>query len=318
MVFPGMRSWLRRLLLALAIAAPGSAFAQPADTSLAEGLPPPDFGAEANLDAALAVLDKSPGTIVAEIGSRSVTWGDIADVIRTMPPIASAIPLQKLYQNAASQALQQKALAIYGEAAGLNKDPVVQRRLRSAVDQVMANEVLHRSLLPNVADAALRPIYDALIAGKPGPEVVRARIIMVYDRADADLLILRLQAGGDFGALARDFSKDGTANNGGDLGFVRLDMLAPEIGSVVFALAPGQVTAFPVRSGTAWFIIKVEGRDASPPPSFEDARDGLKRDVIHAGVPALLKMALQPAAIKYYGMAGKQAASGLKPQQDAR
>jgi peptidyl-prolyl cis-trans isomerase C len=313
-----MRFWLRLLVLTLALTASGPAFAQVGDPAidkfLAEGLPPPDFGAEANLEAALAVLERSPGTIVAEIDSRPVTWGDIADVIRAMPPIASAIPLQKLYQNAAAQALQQKALAIYGEKAGLDKDPVVQRRIKSAADQVMANEVLHRSLQPNVADDALRPIYDALIAGKPGPEVVRARIIMVYDRADADSLIHRLQAGGDFSALARDFSKDGTAKNGGDLGFVRLDMLAPEIGSVIFALAPGQITAFPVRSGAAWFIIKVEGRDVSPPPTFEEARDALKRDVIHAGVPALLKLAFQPAAIKYYGMAGKQAATEAKPK----
>ena len=283
-----------------------AAFAQALAPSLNQGLPPPDIKATASLSAALAELDRSAGTVVAEVGGQAVTWGDVADAIRAMPPIVSAIPFQQLYQNATVQVMEQKALVRLGDTTGLNKDPVVQRRMKNAAEQLMATEVLRRSLAPNITDKALRAVYDGVIAGKPGPDEVRARIIMTETKQEAVVLIQKLQAGEDFGTLAQKFSKDGTASKGGDLGYARLDMLAPEIGAVMFSFGVGQTTAYPVRSGNSWFIVKVEGRRQPPAPSFEEARPALERDIIHAGVPELMRMALQPMDVKYHGLAGQK------------
>ena len=311
MLFANAGPRIRLLSIARAVLVPvlllgGAAQAQTPAPSPILGLPSPDIKAEASLNAAVAELDRSPGTIVAEVGARAVTWGDVADAIRAMPVIVSAIPFQQLYQSATVQVMQQKALVQLGESTGLEKDPVVQRRMKNAAEQVMANEVLRRSLAPNITDNALRAVYDGMIAGKPGPDEVQARIIMVETKQDAIDLIQQLKAGDDFGTLARRFSKDGTASKGGDLGYARLDMLAPEIGSVMFALGLGQVTEFPVRSSNSWFIIKVEGRRQPAAPGFEVARPALERDIIHAGMPELMRMALQPATVKYHGLAGRK------------
>lgn len=297
--------WRRSPLAVVAILLPALALAQ---TPVA-GLPTPDIRSEVSLRAAVAELDRSPATVVAEVGSRTVTWGELADAIRGMPVIVGAIPFQQLYQNAAVQVMQQKALALLAEKGGLDKDPLVQRRVQDAADQALATEYLRRSLAPNVTSKGLRAVYDGVIAGKPGPEEVRARVIMVDSREEAESLIKRLQSGSEFAALARAFSKDGTAASGGDLGYARLDMLAPEIGSVVFSLGLGQITAFPVRSANEWFIIKVEGRQQPPAPDFDTARAKLEQDVIHAGIPELKRMALQSAPVTYYGLAGKTAAA---------
>jgi peptidyl-prolyl cis-trans isomerase C len=149
--------------------------------------------------------------------------------------------------------------------------------------------------------------YKALVANKPAPEEVSARLIMVDSQEQAETLIQRLQGGADFSALARDYSKDGTASNGGELGYVRLDMLSPEIGSVMFALAPGQTTAYPIRSHNAWFIVRVEGRRQPEAPTFAAARDALEQDIIHAGAPALMSEAVKDAPVKYYGLTGRKA-----------
>jgi hypothetical protein len=45
-------------------------------------------------------------------------------------------------------------LALHGERAGLDKDPVVRQRMRNAADAAMAAEVVHRSLAPNLTDKA--------------------------------------------------------------------------------------------------------------------------------------------------------------------
>ena len=271
-----------------------------------EGLPQPEVAAYTSLQALVTELDRSADTTIAEIGPHTVTWGDMADAIRTMPPIVGGVPPPALYQRVGTQLMQQEALALRGETSKLDRDPVVQRRMRNAADQALAVEVLRRSLAPNLTDKALRDIYIALVANKSAPEEVQARVIMVDTQDEATALIKRLTGGAEFAELARDFSKDGTAENGGDLGYARLDMLSPELGSVMFALAPGQITAYPVRSHNAWFIVRVEARRQPAAPSFEAARAALEQDIIHAGTPELMREALRTAPVVYHGMAGKK------------
>jgi peptidyl-prolyl cis-trans isomerase C len=275
-----------------------------------QGLPPPDIGAYASLQAAVAELERSADTVVAEVGSRKITWGDIADAIHAMPQIVGGVPFPALYQRAAMQLMQQEALAQHGQNSGLDKDPIVQRRMRIAADQAMATEVLRRSLAPNITEKALRETYEAVVANKPAPDEVDARVIMVDTLDEANAVIKRLQGGANFAEQARDFSKDGTAGNGGDIGYARLDMFSPEIGAVIFALAPGQITAYPVRSQNKWFILRVESRRQPAATTFEAARSALEADVIHAGAPVLMQSAMTTVPIVYHGLTGKKAEKG--------
>jgi peptidyl-prolyl cis-trans isomerase C len=289
------------LLLAHVVVAPAAA--QDLDTPPA-GLPPPDSKAYASLQAFESELDRLPDTVVADVGPHAVTWGHISDLIRSMPPVAGGMSYPALYQRAVTQLIQQEALVLRAEAIELQEDPAVQRRMRTAAEQALANEMLRRSLMPNLTDRAVRSTYETLVANKPGPDEVRARVILVETQAEATTLIARLQQGADFADLAKAYSKDGTAANGGDLAFARLDMLSPEIGAVMFALAPGQVTQYPVRVRNGWFIIRVEERRQPAPPSFEDARGALEQDIVRAGAPVLMQEALKAAPVHYHGMAG--------------
>ena len=294
-----------------AVISPGGARAQQPDDA-GNGLPAPGPEAYASLQKLEAELDRSGGTVVAEVGPHAVTWADIADIIRAMPPIAGGVPFPMLYQRAATQALEQAALALRGEATGLDNDPVVRRRMRNAASDALATEVIRRSLAPNLTDQALHATYDALVANKPAPEEVDIRLSMVDTKAEATALIGQLNSGANFAELATKFSKDGTAANGGDLGYARRDLLSPEIGAVAFALAPGQITAYPVRSGSAWFIIRVESRRQPAAPSFEAARGALEQDIIHAGAPFLMQQALKSAPVKYHGVTGTSGAKDPK------
>ncbi|MBT4603592.1 MAG: hypothetical protein HOC28_10690 [Bacteroidetes Order II. Incertae sedis bacterium] len=70
-------------------------------------------------------------------------------------------------------------------------------------------------------------------------------------------LYKRLTDGEDFEQLARDFSEDGSAENGGDLGFFGAGMMVKEFEEVAFATSAGTI-APPVKSMFGWHIIKVE------------------------------------------------------------
>lgn len=66
----------------------------------------------------------------------------------------------------------------------------------------------------------------------------------------------RLDNGEKFEVLARQFSEDSTASNGGDLGWVNPGDTVPQFEKAMNALKPGEVSE-PVRSPFGWHVIQV-------------------------------------------------------------
>ncbi|MBU3736566.1 MAG: molecular chaperone SurA [Methylobacterium sp.] len=69
----------------------------------------------------------------------------------------------------------------------------------------------------------------------------------------------RLQNNGNFEELARQYSEDGTAAKGGELGWVNPGDTVPEFEKAMNALQPGQISE-PVRSQFGWHLIQVMER----------------------------------------------------------
>jgi peptidyl-prolyl cis-trans isomerase SurA len=75
----------------------------------------------------------------------------------------------------------------------------------------------------------------------------------------AQRLIDQLKKGGDFSAVARQFSQAASAGNGGLIGWVVPAELAPEIAEAVVKLDPGTI-AGPIRSDGGYHILRVLDR----------------------------------------------------------
>lgn len=71
-----------------------------------------------------------------------------------------------------------------------------------------------------------------------------------------DSLKERLDNGADFAELAQQYSEDGSANSGGDLGWVSPGDTVPEFEAAMNALAPEEISK-PIRSPFGWHIIQV-------------------------------------------------------------
>lgn len=75
-------------------------------------------------------------------------------------------------------------------------------------------------------------------------------------KAKADDIVTQLNAGGDFAALAKKYSQDTTASNGGDLGFFTKGQMVKPFEDAAFALQPGQISGV-VKTQFGYHIIKV-------------------------------------------------------------
>lgn len=251
-------------------------------------------------------LENSANTVVAEVDGRTITLGDVGDLIRTLPPSLGMLPFESLYPGAVQQLIRQQALVIRAQHQALDEDAQVRRRVKASADHALANELLHREITAAITEDMLLERYNQDVAGKPGPVEVRSRIIMTPVMDEAQSLIRELQAGADFAAMARRSSRDATAPVGGDLGFVRLDQLNAEIGAVAFSLSTGQMTAYPVRSAGTWFIVKTEERRQQPTPLFASVREQLLQAMLRDGVPAVMKQALSGVVLREYNFSGKE------------
>ncbi len=123
-----------------------------------------------------------------------------------------------------------------------------------------------------VGEAMLNRVTAAL---PTSVEQVHVRQILVSTAAQAQTIKKQLDAGGDFAALAKQYSLDeASKSNGGDLGWAPKGRFDPQFEAVAFALKVGQISdVFQTQFG--YHIIKVEGHEASrtlPPELLQNAR----------------------------------------------
>jgi peptidyl-prolyl cis-trans isomerase C len=120
-------------------------------------------------------------------------------------------------------------------------------------------------------------------------------------------VIVELDKGGDFTALAKAKSKDpSAAQNSGDLGFFRREAMVPEFSAAAFDMAPGSWSKEPVKSQFGWHVILVEEKRSSE-PTFEEKQAELKDELSRQIVTALLEGAREGATIERFNLDGSPA-----------
>jgi peptidyl-prolyl cis-trans isomerase C len=249
---------------------------------------------------------KSANTLVAEVDGRPITLGDVGDTIAELPPSVRGMPFADIFPGVLAQLVNEQALVIRAHHQGVDEDPVVRRKIKAATDRVLANALLEKEISRSITEEALLARYRKDFADKPGTEEVHVRVIMTQTEPEARAIIAELRAGADFATLAKRSSKDATAPAGGDVGFVPLDSLTPEVGAVAFSMQAGQFTQFPLRSAGGWFVLKTEERRRQPIQAFGTVRESLRQAMLREGVPDVIRAAMADVSVREFDVTGKE------------
>ncbi len=152
--------------------------------------------------------------------------------------------------------------------------------IRKYIDAAHASKVV-------VTDAEIRSYYDGHRDSFRQPEQVKASSILIkvdsrWDeakKAEARRKIedIRKKAleGQDFASLARTYSEDLNAPQGGDMGYVRQGLLLKPIEEALFALKPGEVSDV-VETGIGYHLAKAIERKPETTVPFENVKDRLR------------------------------------------
>ncbi|HEY8290509.1 MAG TPA: peptidylprolyl isomerase [Acetobacteraceae bacterium] len=243
--------------------------------------------------------------VVAKVNGQPIHLSDLKDAAETLPAQAKSMPTEKLYPLLLDQLIDAQAMVAEARKTGLDKDPAVQRQVAAATDQTLENALLRKEVAPQITEQAVRARYDQDVAGKKGEEEVHARHILVSDEATAKKIIAELKKGGDFAALSKQYSKDpGAAQQGGDLGFFKKGDMVPEFSDAAFALKDGEITPQPVHTQFGWHVIQVTEHRQTPPPTFEEAKDGLRQKMVQEGVRKAVAQARAAATVEKFNLDG--------------
>jgi hypothetical protein len=101
-------------------------------------------------------------------------------------------------------------------------------------------------------------VMDAVTVTSPqAAEQVHARQIVVDSKEVADQVLVQLQVGADFAAVAREKSTDlATKDNGGDLGWFPRGLIPLELENLAFSLQPGEIGG-PLQLGDGYHFVQV-------------------------------------------------------------
>jgi peptidyl-prolyl cis-trans isomerase C len=217
--------------------------------------------------------------VLARVDGGDVKRRDVTTLLSSLPPQMLEMSMGAVYPLLLERLIDNKLVLSAARQASLQDDPEVKRKIQDAEERAMQEAFVRRALDAQLTDARLREKFAAFLKEQPAQEEVRARHILVDTEAKARDVLAELRKGADFATVARAKSTDGSARDGGDLGFFTRGDMVPEFSDAAFALKAGEVTKDPVKSQFGFHIIKVESRRQQPAPSFEATRDQLRSEM---------------------------------------
>jgi peptidyl-prolyl cis-trans isomerase C len=158
---------------------------------------------------------------------------------------------------------------------GADKTSEITSQLEVTRINVLSEATLKKYMDDHPAtDAEIKAEYDTQVAAMS--RQYHARHILVESKSVADDLIVKLKGGTDFAKLAEKESKDGSAKQGGDLGWFSLSSMVPAFGKALTQLEKGKFTTEPVQTQYGWHIIKLEDYRSPEAPAFDQVKDQVK------------------------------------------
>jgi peptidyl-prolyl cis-trans isomerase C len=205
-----------------------------------------------------------------------------------------------------------QVIAQASEAKKLAEGDDFKRRLAYARNKLLMDKFLQSEGRAAISESALQQLYAELTKEMAGEQEVHARHILLESENDAKAVLDELRKGADFGALAKQKSKDPSSSDGGDLGYFTKDRMVPEFANVAFTLAVGQISD-PVKTEFGWHIIKLEDKRDRPIPPFDKVKDQLENLVARKALSAEVAKLRAEAKIERFDPPASAPEAGKAP-----
>lgn len=206
---------------------------------------------------------------------------DQSGVDRMMAPFVLAQLSSEDRETFAKQVSMALLLSEAGRQKGLQLDPSVAAKLKwNAVNILAQAFVSSASSKWDLGRPALEAWFSQHEDDYSVSESVHARHILVGSEEEAtDVLLEVFAKETDFGAVAAEKSIDpGSANTGGNLGWVSRGQTVPGFDELAFSLEPGRIGG-PVETKYGWHVIQVLEKRPARTTTLDEVLPRVKEDL---------------------------------------
>ncbi|MBU6475928.1 MAG: peptidylprolyl isomerase, partial [Alphaproteobacteria bacterium] len=174
----------------------------------------------------LARAKAENGTVAAIVNGNKIFKSDVVSVLK-QNNVKSA-DMKKAFPIVVNEMINEKLISEAATQADIENTAEFQKRLALAKEQLAKSIYVENYMKNKVTDSAVAAAYDKIKAASAGKEEVHVRHILVGTKAEAARIIAELNHGSSFETLAKEKSKDPSASNGGDIGWIAQGQLPPE------------------------------------------------------------------------------------------
>ena len=179
-----------------------------------------------------------------------------------------------------SKLIEISLLSQQADRDGLANSDKANRQLAQIRQNYLADlELATFSAQNPVSDSDIQAEYNREVASL-GPQgtIVEYKVsdIAVATEEDAKTALARIKKGEAFDKVAKSMSLAPNKVQGGAVGWVQSGQVSPQISSVLVALSVGQVSPLPIKMPQGWYLIKLEDKKSSKPPTLEQAKASIR------------------------------------------
>lgn len=251
------------------------------------------------LAAAQAKAEGKDG-VAAVVNGKNITVAEIKDAYNMNPAIKAKVPFNEFYEKTLDVFVDGELVYQAAVADKVTETPEYQKQLKAAKEELARKVYLEKKVDKMVSDDQLKKVYADYKKSFKAEKEVKAKHILVDSEAKAKEVIGKLNKGGNFDKLAKEYSKEPA-----DLGYFPKEAMVPEFANAAFALKKGQYTKAPVKTQFGYHVIKVEDiRDAKPQP-YEKIKPQLKGMMAQGAMGKVFEDINKNAKVTKYDLKGK-------------
>lgn len=219
---------------------------------------------------------KTKTTYLAKVGNSTITEADLERELKSIPPFAQQLFTGKEGKQKFLEELIKKEL-LYQEALkkGLDKEPDYKTRVEDFKKITLVGKLLEKEIEAK-ASVTMQDVQNYYNNNKDEfSEIKQIRMSQILVRSDDDALkvLERLKKGESFANVAKAVSTDtNSAKNGGDLGYMSMQQIAPEIRNSAMRLKVGEVSN-PIRTPSGIHIIMITDKKLGKLAEFEKVKN---------------------------------------------
>ena len=213
-------------------------------------------------------------TVAAVVNGEPITRDEILLSLKTGPAVKNNKEIDRLKRDTLNILIRDKLLDMEVAKRHYEQDEKLQKQLKQTMDSFLLRLFKEKIIggAVKLDEKEIKEYYNEHEQEFKEPDRVRLKMIKLHKQETANKVLKELKKGADFGVLAMEKSKDSSAVKRGNIGWITVNQLAPDVNEKLDEVKIGEVFG-PFRGKYGLTIWRLDGREEGNLIKYSSVRD---------------------------------------------